>query len=419
MREQSGIGTIISKGRELLLFHYIRTYLKILRCCIETFGIGQQFFYFLIKIPIKLLYVHTSLLLDNIFFPKYRQVKIEKPIFLIGHPRSATTFFHEILTSTAEFLVFDNWEIHNPSLIIKKLVRGNNTLKIISNFISDFRHTPHRIKLEIKNHQAGIKGKIQEHKLRSGFIGQEEEMLFQNILDTQFIALATPIGFSENGFPELCFNDEQPHQEKSVLFLKNCFKRQIYHRGRKQIIAKMNFSLFRIKTLLKFFPDAKFIFLVRSPLETIPSHLSLQYFVLKRHYGLENIPPAKLERFLANRYKYNLLFYKEFINILSNNGVIPKDQFLEITYDSIKNDLLGVVQRVRRFTNLEFSPELENRLKEQHKKQSSYRRKHENLSLEAFNLTEDKIKSDFDFYFKRYGYGGKTQRRGNAERNAG
>jgi len=86
------------------------------------------------------------------------------------------------------------------------------------------------------------------------------------------------------------------------------------------------------------------------------------------------------------------------------NNEIPKNQILEITYDAIKNDLWNVIQRIKSFTNLELSPELTDRLKKQDKEQSSYQRKHENLPLEAFNLTEVKIRSDFDFVFKRYGF---------------
>ncbi len=404
MEKHFSVCAIANAGRKLLIFHCIRMYFKILNSCLETFGIGPHFFYHLFKIPVKLLYVHTSLILDNIFFSKYRQVKIEKPIFIIGHPRSATSYFHEILTSTAEFLVFDNWDLNNPSLMIKKMLGRHKTLRIFFNFMSDFRFTPYRIKWEIKNHEGGIKGKVQEHKLRSGFIALEEEELFLNVLDTQFLAMGTPLGFSKRGFPEICFNDNQPHQERSVLFLKNCFKRQIYHTGKKQIFAKMNFSLFRIKTLLKYFPDAKFIFLMRSPLETIPSHLSAQRTVIDRLFGLNNIPHTKLEQFFKNRYQYNILFYKELVNLVSGNGIISRNQFLEITYNSIRNNLLEVIQEVKRFTKLKFSPELENVLRSQHEKQSSYKRKHKNLPLEAFNLTKERIKFDCDFFFKRYGY---------------
>lgn len=385
-----------------MIYHYIKMYFRILSSCLETFGMGVYFFYFLFKIPAKLLYVHTSLFLDNLFFPGYRDVKIEKPIFIIGHPRSATTFFHEILTSTAEFLVFNNWELRNPSLIIRKLAHRHTSLKLFFNFISDFRFTPYRIRWEIKKHKEGVRAKIQEHEERSALIGQEEEELFLHVLDTQFLALGTPIGFSKRGFPEICFNDEQPHRGKSVLFLKNCFKRQIYDTGKKQIFAKMNFSIFRIQTLLKHFPDAKFIFLIRSPMDTIPSHLSAQRTVLDRLFGLENIPEDRLEQFYKNRYQYNIAFYKQLVDILDNNK-IPGDKYIEIAYDSIRNDLWGAVRRVKDFTKIEFSPALDDILKERDKKQSAYKRKHKNLTLEELNLSEEQIKSDFAFFFERYG----------------
>ncbi|GAJ05267.1 unnamed protein product, partial [marine sediment metagenome] len=81
-----------------------------------------------------------------------------------------------------------------------------------------------------------------------------------------------------------------------------------------------------------------------------------------------------------------------------------KNQILEITYDSIKNDLWNVIQQIKSFTDLQLHPELEDMLKKQDKEQASYERKHENLPLEAFNLTEEKIRSDLNFVFKRYGF---------------
>ena len=400
MKKRFSVNTIINVERKALMFHCLRMYRKIIVSCLETFGIGQYFFYYLFKIPVKLLYINISLFLDKIFFPAYRDVKIENPIFIIGHPRSATSFLHEILIQSGEFLAFKKWEFYNPSLTVRKILQRHKTLRNLFNFISDFRLTPHRIGWELKN-KGRTKERNQDHKQKSK-IGGEEELLFLNILDTQFLAVDTPIGFSKTGYPEICFNDEQPHQERSVLFLKDCLKRQIYYTGMKQIIAKMNFSIFRIKTLLKFFPDAKFIFLVRSPLETIRSHLSAQRTSLDRHYGLRNIPNDKLEQFFKNRYQYNILFYKRLAELMDGKE-ISKNQFIVIPYDSIKTDLKGSVEKVKSFTSIRFSSELDNRIKEQDKKQFSYKRKHKNLSLEAFNLTKEKIKSDFNFFFEKYG----------------
>jgi hypothetical protein len=341
--------------------------------------------------------------LDNIFFPKYRHVKIEKPVFIIAHPRSATTFLHTILTQTEDFLVFKNWEFDNPSLTIRKFLQHSKRLQFLFSLIFDFRSTPELLKRAIKKKKGKIGGTVQSHERKLQAIAQEEEILFLHTLDTQFLSLITPIGFVEKGYPELCLNDEQPHQEKSVLFLKNCFKRQIYLTGKRQIIAKMNFSLFRIKTLLKFFPDAKIIYIARSPLKTIPSHLSLHRGLLDRYFGLDNIPGDRLQLYYKHRYQYNVLFYK-FFDDLMNNNEIPKDQILEITYDSIKNDLWNVIQQIKSFTHVQFGPELEDMLKKQDQEQASYMRKHENLPLEAFGLTEEKIRSDLNFVFKRYGF---------------
>lgn len=389
--------------KNFLIYHYVRIYLRILSSCLETFGIGTWFFYYLFKVPTKLLYVHISLLLDNIFFPKWRDVKIENPIFIIGHPRSGTTFLHTLLTPTKEFLVFKDWELNHPSLTIRKFLQNSRMLRTLFSLLSDLRFSPHRIKAEIKkNSKEGMGRRVQDYKQNMDLIAQEEELLFLHILDTQFLTLETPLGFSKKGYPELCFHDDKSYQDKSVLFLKNCFKRQIYCTGKKQIIAKINFSLFRIKTLLKIFPDAKIIYLARSPLETIPSHFSLHRRLLDRQFGLNNIPSNSLKQYFEHRYHYNILFYKYFDDLMNNNE-IPKNQILEITYDSLKNDLKNVVHRMKCFTNLQFSSELECRVEKQANEQPSYKRKHKNLSLDELNLSEEKIRSDFDFVFKRYG----------------
>lgn len=394
----------VKKSDRFLLLHCLKMYRKILTNSFKIFGLRSWvvYFYFL-KIPAKLGFVHFSLFVDNLFFPKYRDVKIEKPVFIIGHPRSATSFFHALLSSSGDFLSFKNWEIYNPSIVGKKLFSSVRIFQLLSQFISDFRYTPYRIKKEIKKHREGLRGKIRNVRGKTEFIGsKEEEFLFSHILDTQFLAVDTPIGFSENGFPELCFSDDQPHQERSVLFFKKIYKRQSYYTGKKQIIAKLNFSLFRLRTLLKFFPDAKIIFIVRSPLETINSHLSAQLEGISSTYDLNKISDDKKKQFIKTRYNYNILFYKRLIEIVKGNE-IPKDQLMVVSYDSIKNDLSGMVKEVKRFTEIEFSSELENRIRQVDKKQSSYKRKHSNLDLEAFDLTEDQIKSDFDFFFEFFG----------------
>ena len=117
----------------LLLVHCGRVYLRVLGSCLSVLGLRRAgwFLYFLFKIPARLAYIAVSLLLDNIFFPKYRRVEIKNPVFVIGHPRSGTTFLHALLTQTEEFAVFRNWEILHPPLTARALLRRSRLLRAL------------------------------------------------------------------------------------------------------------------------------------------------------------------------------------------------------------------------------------------------------------------------------------------------
>jgi hypothetical protein len=387
----------------LLLAHCGRVYLRVLGSCLSTFGLRRAgwFLYFLLKIPARLGYIAVSLLLDNLFFPKYRRAEIKNPVFIIGHPRSGTTFLHALLTQTEEFAVFKNWEILHPALTARALLKRSRLLRALFSVRIDPRSLQ-----RLMRRQAGSDGEaaplhLFDPALES--IVQEEEILFSHILDTQFVAFNMPLGFGKRGYPELVFHDEQPHQRQSVEFLKSCLKRQIHATGRGQVVAKVNFSLFRLKTLFEAFPDAKIVYLVRSPLETIPSHLSLHRTILDNNFGRARLSDARIEQYFAHRYRYNVAFYERFEQLMGR-GDVPPDRILEIRYESLKNDLGKTMGRIRDFTGLPYSPDLERRIRDQEKKQPGYRREHTNLPLSAFGLNEEQVRADLDFVFKRYGF---------------
>ena len=81
------------------------------------------FFWLLLFIPSEIIY-HLFLLLDEILFPGYRKTKVEKPVFIIGNPRSGTTFLHRIMDKDKQnFTSFQVWElIFAPSITQRKLI---------------------------------------------------------------------------------------------------------------------------------------------------------------------------------------------------------------------------------------------------------------------------------------------------------
>ena len=107
----------------LLFRAMLKIYYRILISTWKTFGFGVIFLRWLLLGPLFVFFTNLTLFLDNIFFPQYRKVEVKNPVFIIGHPRSGTTFLHRLLTQTNDFAVFQLWHILLPSLTARVLLK--------------------------------------------------------------------------------------------------------------------------------------------------------------------------------------------------------------------------------------------------------------------------------------------------------
>lgn len=364
----------------------LKIYYRILTSCWKTFGFGFIFLRWFLLLPLAISFTHTTLFLDRIFFPQYRKASVKSPIFIIGHPRSGTTFLHHLLTQTNEFTTFKAWHIIFPSLTARTV------LKPLVNYL-------------IKKNRSSIIPDDIGHGVSLDRV-EEEELLFLHKADTQFVFLTTPLAFDDQEHPDIRFHDQQPvsRRQSSVKFFEGCLKRHIYYTGKQQVVAQIHYSTHRIKTLLETFPDAKFIYLVRSPYETIPSHLSLDRNFLDHHCGgLENIPLDRLQRYEERRYRYNVDLYRYFYN-LQKNQEIPVDNVMVLRYDLLISDLDEVFEKIVNFTGINPSNQLKQVVEQQSQLQKNYKRQHRVRNLEEFNLTKEKLVEDLAFVFEEYGF---------------
>jgi hypothetical protein len=353
----------------------------------KAFGLSNQLLVYSVRRPIMTAAMRLCLALDHVFVPAFRKTAVTAPVFLIGHPRSGTTFVHRLLTQTREFSVFEFWEILVPSLIGRALARPM------------IKRLAARGSGVMIPKETGHLGALDEV--------EEEELLFLHTGNTQFTALLSPLAFSDWDFAELVWADEQApaDRRRAMRFLRGCLQRQLHATNLPRAVTKMNFSAMRIRSLLEEFPDAKFVYIQRSPLETIPSHLTLHRNIFNHLWGLERIPPRLLERYYQRRYRHNVEFYQHLESVLDERA-IPESNLLAVRYDDLLTDLDATMQRIIDFTELPCSPRLRELIAEQARSQSSYRRAHKNLSLEEFGLTLEQIEQDFAFYFEKHGRDG-------------
>lgn len=368
----------------------LQTYLKIVLASWRTFGLGATFFRWLLIEPVYRLFTFISLGLDHLFFPAFREVKVTRPLFIIGHPRSGTTFLHSLVTRTGECVAFTTWQLFLPALSARRVFSP-------------------LVQWVIRRKGAVIVPASTGHEISLDAV-EEEEFLFLHNLDSQFVEAGTPLGFDRHkAILTLHDKDLSPRRLRSVRYFEGCLKRQIYATGNTQVVAQIHFSTHRVKTLLEVFPDARFVYLVRSPLQTIPSFMSLLYKSIDFHEGINRIAPKRLQRYFAHRYQVSQSIYHYFES-LRDAGVFPVNQLMILPYDELRGDLVGVFERLRQFANLEVSERLAHEVTRQASRQSSYQRRHEVMDLASFGLDEEKIGEDFKDIFRRYGFLNKESR---------
>ncbi|MBN1336027.1 MAG: sulfotransferase, partial [Deltaproteobacteria bacterium] len=67
--------------------------------------------------------VAVGMALDPLLFPSLRRARVDRPIVIVGNPRSGTTFLHRFLDKQGVAVGCHLWEMLVPSLTLQFLVR--------------------------------------------------------------------------------------------------------------------------------------------------------------------------------------------------------------------------------------------------------------------------------------------------------
>lgn len=221
---------------------------------------------FYIVWPIGSLIHWFCFFLDDIFFPAYKNLPIEKPLFILGNFRSGSTFLHRLLSRDDEsFTSLTTWDIYlTPSVTQKKITQLVSRLDLkLGGHLHRFLHAFDRRTL----------GQIKIHQI-SFFQPEEDENIHLHIWDGYFVTFLFP--FTDE-MPPYQFFDEAlspAHKRRIMKFYKSMLQRHMYATGKKYFVAKNPAFSAKIETLAEFFPDARILYLVRNPLDMLPSTVS-------------------------------------------------------------------------------------------------------------------------------------------------
>lgn len=206
--------------------------------------------------------------LDEVFFRAYRHVRIERPLFVTGLPRSGTTFVHRTLAHDREnFTSFRTWEaIMAPSVVERRF------WKMIA-ALDRAMGAPCKRFLDRWIRQAS--GDFSAvHAI--GLDAEEEDYLALLPAAGCFIlVLAFP--WSEALWRLARFSRmEADRRDALVDYYYRCLQKHLYveGRGHKRLLSKNAAFASWIPFLEQKMPDARFLVCVREPVSGLSSQLS-------------------------------------------------------------------------------------------------------------------------------------------------
>ncbi len=352
-----------------MYFQLIKRYLVISWLFLKNYRF-IRFVLWTVLVPLLYGFNILFMKLDRLVFRSLENVEIKAPLFIIGHPRSGTSFLQKQLSNTEDLYSFSTWEILFPSLLQQKLFYPILVL------MKKFNLT------KIQSGQKGHQILIDET--------EEDEGLFLHHLDTEILTLFCPWlliddKYSQYGF-RIGWNDYR-NNEESIRFYREAAKRLLYKRQKTRLLAKCNPGLFRLQSIMKIFPDAKIMYLVREPEKSIKS-----FFSFHDKYVSKLLSGEEKDNYYAAKYRWSKQFYSYFEELKRE---FPENQLLIIPFQKLINNDEEILEKIEAFIGIKIQGLVE-------KTDASHQKKHTNSRLKAFDLSVKKIRRDLAYVHQNY-----------------
>ncbi|WNO10673.1 sulfotransferase [Teredinibacter sp. KSP-S5-2] len=322
-------------------------------------------------------------LLDEIFFPQYKSISINNPIFILGIPRSGTTFLHRTLSEDRKFTSTTLWDcVIAPSITEKVIYTAIG--KIFSPIIK-------RIPIP----QFSFFRKMESIHLL-GLSEPEEDFLLLLPIFSCFILLVV--------FPEytkiwdLAFFDKNKNQkDKTVVmtFYQRMLKKHLYFYGKtyqekhgKEIryLAKNPSFTPMLESLTEHFDNAVFIGCIREPQRTIPSQISSLQPALKL-FGF-----SQTSHEFKNNIVNMLVYYYNHLRTIKKQG---QHTLLLISMEQLNKQLTEILEVIYQTLAETIDNDLRNKYTHISEESKAYNSKHK-YSKDIGNIDLDQLKRHFD-----------------------
>lgn len=291
--------------------------------------------------PTLQLAVRSGRALDHLVAPEFRRQNVPDPVFIVGHPRSGTTYLHRLLaTDTDHFTALQSWQLMLPSLSLQRAARWVLSQEGPEGPLHRFAHRTERVAFDV----------VASRHRTSWRSAEEDGLLLMHKFGATHIEMLAAL---PDRLGEVWFPDQLPaaEQRRWMRWYRGSWMRQLVDTspGLRPLCKSPNFTGW-MRGLHEAFPNARFIMLVRRPEDAIASFVHLQAQVW-RVLRADLRPGAPEYRTLVER-SVKLYQYAE-----STWDELPPSQRLRVRYDHLVAEPVATVERIYKALGWPMTPQ--------------------------------------------------------------
>jgi len=375
------VQSLIFRAVSSIIFIHFKTLGKIVYLnCFKHFSIKRLFLTIVLVFALLLLAISTFIfrVLDELLFPAYRKTIVKQPVFILGNPRSGTTFLHRLLCLDEQrYTAMKLYHTIIPAISFYKLIdflavidaKIGNPGNAVVNWINRIFFA----KWE-NIHPTGLNKT------------EEDEGFYIFTFLTVAVCLLCPY-MKHFKYLTIIDNFDEATKSKLKTYYKSSIQRLVYATGSHKILLNKNvISTGRINLMLSVFPDARMVYLVRNPKETIPSFISM----FSVSWALISPEVTK------NKEAYKTLgcvaidFYKHFH---LQKEKINKINLLSLTYNELVKSPKATIIKIYEYFNLPVTDNFILKIETELKKSTHKAGKHQ-YTLEEFGFSAAEIETE-------------------------
>ena len=263
--------------------------------------------------------------------PEIDEIKITRPIFIVGQPRTGTTHLHNLMAQDPALRSLPYWESLEPVL-------SDDERAAVARGETDPRRERCAVGLELLND--ALPSFKRMHDMTVDHVHEE----------IQLLALAGSTMLFETMAVMPQWRDWYRTHDQTVpyAYLKNALGCCQWLRGGDRWVLKSPQHVEQIRVLLDVFPDATFVFTHRDPVSVIASTATMISY--SSRFSQAKVDPPKIGHYWADRVETMLRAG------MDDHHLLPPDRSIDVRFDEFMADDLAMVEQIYAVADQPFTP---------------------------------------------------------------